>query len=238
MKSLVKKANSFISFDLPLEKAHITTQFANIHQRLQVQSPEWSTTATRQKLISEYWYTYVIGHFGSVFALPALLIIIISGGFTHLPRYLAGFMVAGLISFLVLYLAVYRHYFTAFYLPQLETIKEEYERKVIEQVEKCRQAQLSNFALTLVFYVYDKVSGGNMLQCNDHYAGLLTQLFGVDQGSLKKNLELILGKRKELSARKQTEIRNRFEEAYAFFESLQFPQGVLILKELASKFQH
>lgn len=237
-KSLVKKANSFISFDLPLEKAHIATQFASFHQKSQGHSPGWSTAATRQKLIAEYWYTYVIGHFAVLFALPMLVIMLVSGNLTQLPQYLSSVFMAGIISFLILYIVIYRHYFTSFYLPQVETVKEEYERKLVEQLEKCRQAQLSNFALTLVFYAYDKASGINMLQCNDHYAGLLMQLFGVDQGSLKKNLELILGKKKDLSARKQTEIRNRFDEAYAFFEQLQFSQGILILKELESKFHH
>jgi hypothetical protein len=238
MKSIVKKANSFISFDLPLDRGHIATQFVSIHQRHQLNTPGWSTTATRQKLIADYWYTHVIGHFSVLFALPAFVIIMVSGGFTHLPQYLASFFVVGLLSFLVLYVAIYRHYFTSFYLPQVETIKEEYEHKVVEQVEKCRQAQLSNFALTLVYYVYDKASGQNSLQCNDHYAGALTEMFGVDQGSLKKNLELILGKKKELSTRKQTEIHNRFQEAYALLEKLQFSKGVLILNELEAKFRH
>jgi hypothetical protein len=161
----------------------------------------------------------------------------VSGGFTHIPQYLASFFLAGVVCFLVLYVTLYRHYFTSFYLPEVETVKEEYERKTVEQLEKCRQAQLSNFALTLVFYAYDKASGENSLQCNDHYAGLLTQLFGVDQGSLKKNLELILGKRRELSVRKQTEIENRFKEAYGLLEKLQFSKGVLILKELEAKFK-
>lgn len=238
MKSLVKKAKSFISFDLPLEKAHIATQFVSIHQKHQEKTSGWSTAATRQILIADYWYTQVIGHFGILFALPALVIILVSGGFTHLPQYLTSFFISGLISFLVLYVAIYRHYFTSFYLPQVETVKEEYERKTVEQLEKCRQAQLSNFALTLIFYAYDKAGGEGSLQCNDHYAGLLTQLFGVDQGSLKKNLELILGKKKELSLRKQTEISNRFEEANTFLEKLQFSKGILILKELEAKFKH
>ena len=239
-QSIVKKASSFISFDLPLEKAHIASQFASFHIKSQEHSPEWSTTATRQKLIAEYWYTHVIGHFAVLFALPALVIIAISGGFTQLPQYLTSFFIGGLICFLVLYVAIYRHYFTSFYLPQVETVKEEYERKVSQQLEKCRQAQLSNFALSLVFYVFDKASGINVLQCNDHFARLQMKLFGVDHGSLKKNLELILGKKKDMTdkKRKQTEIRRQFEEAYAFFEELQFPQGALILKELESKFPH
>ena len=238
MKSIVKKAHSFISFDLPLEKAYIAAQFTNFHKKYQEHSPEWSTTATRQKLVAEYWYTHVVSHFAVLFAVPALVITVVSGGFSQLPYLLAGFFVAGLICFLVLYVALYRHYFTSFYLPQVETVKEEYERKVSEQLEKCRQAQLSNFTLTLVYYVFDKACGINALQCNDQFARLQMRLFGVDHGSIKKNLELILGRKKGLTERKQTEIRHRFEEAYAFFQELQFAQGALILKELETKFQH
>jgi hypothetical protein len=62
------------------------------------------------------------------------------------------------------------------------------------------------------------------------------KLYGVDKGSLKKNLELIFGKRKKLPPRKHTEIQNRFSEAYTFFEKLDFPKGIQLLKELESKF--
>jgi hypothetical protein len=89
-------------------------------------------------------------------------------------------------------------------LPRLETIKEAYERKQMEQLGKCRQAQLSNFALALIFYVFDKTSGMNTLQCNDQSAELLMKLFGVDHGSLKKNLGVIYGKKGKVSSRRQT----------------------------------
>ena len=78
----------------------------------------------------------------------------------------------------------------------------------------------------------------NNLQPNDQYAGILIRLYGVDQGSLKKNLELIFSnaaKRKSLTDRKITEIRNRFSEAYNFFEEMNFPEGISILKQLESK---
>ena len=118
MNNLMKKANSFIIFDLPLERAHISGQFAGFLKKSQIHSPEWSATATRQKLIAEYWYTYVIGHFAVLFELPLLVIILVSGSFTQLLQYLLGFFISGLISFLVLYLVIYRHYFTSFYLPR------------------------------------------------------------------------------------------------------------------------
>lgn len=132
------------------------------------------------------------------------------------------------------------HYWPNFYsdfLPKLETIKETYERKQHEQLEKCKRAQLSNPALVLIYYVFDKVSGMNSLQCKDQYAGLLTKLYGVDPGSLKKNLELIFGKKKNLSERKLTEIQNRFQEAQDFFEEMEFKEGLRILNELEQKFK-
>jgi hypothetical protein len=107
-----------------------------------------------------------------------------------------------------------------------------------EELKKCRQAQLSNFALTLVFYVWTRSAGINGITPNDQNAQLLQQLYGVDRGSLRNNLELISGtasKRKNLGERKLTEMRNRFEEAEAFFKQLNYPQGVSMLKELENK---
>ena len=75
------------------------------------------------------------------------------------------------------------------------------------------------------------------LQCNDQYAGLLTKLYGVDKGSLKKNLGLIYGRKKNLPQRKYTEIQNRFKEAYTFFEEIQFKDGLHILSQLEQKFR-
>ncbi len=62
------------------------------------------------------------------------------------------------------------------------------------------------------------------------------KLYGVDQGSLKKNLELIFTRKKNLTERKITEIQNRFQEAYNFFEEIQFKEGMRILDELEQKF--
>jgi hypothetical protein len=107
-----------------------------------------------------------------------------------------------------------------------------------EEAKKCRQAQLSNFALTLVFYVWTRSTGINGISPNDQYAQLLQQLYGVDRGSLRNNLELISGtsaKRKNLGERKLTEMRNRFDEAATFFRQLNYPQGVSLLKELEDK---
>jgi len=57
-------------------------------------------------------------------------------------------------------------------------------------------------------------------------------------GSIKKNLELLVisNKRKNLTERKRTELKNRFNEAYLFLEELGFKQGLLKLKELEMNF--
>jgi hypothetical protein len=236
MKDLVKRAKSFITFDFPLQTANISTQFANTHKKLQTEIPGWSTTATRQKLISHYWFTYVAGHYAIMLGFPALVIFIWQS-LAQSSFHLLSALIVGLLSYPVLYLFHYRPWFSSIFLPRLETVKEFYEQKQLEQLGKCRQAQLSNFALSLVFYVFDKTSGINTLQCNDQSAALLMKLYGVDKGSIKKNLELILGKKHRLLPRKCTEVQKRFDEAYTFFEDLHFTEGIKLLKELKSKFQ-
>ena len=170
-----------------------------------------------------------------LFSLSAVIVLVLNPklwGFS-----LPGFFVAGLIVIPVLFVS---HYCPSYYfdfLPKLEMVKESFEELRNIKMEKCRQAQLSNFALALVFYVIDKTSAINTLQCNDQSAALLMKLYGVDNGSMKKNLELILGKKRQLPPRKYTEIQNRFDEACAFFEDLQFTKGIQILRELEARFQ-
>lgn len=235
MKDLMQKVKSFVTFDFPLQASYINAKFAETHQKLQLEVPEWSTAATRQHLISNYWFTYVLGHFGLIFGLPTLVFFFVSGGFQDINGYLGSTLMVGLLSYFVLYLFHYRPTFCATFLPKLETAKDAYDRKQHDQFEKCRHAQLSNFALTLVFYVFEKSCGMNTLLCNDQSANLLMKLYGVDPGSLKKNLELIYGKKKYLLPRKQTEISKRFDEAIAFLDEIKFPKGVNILIELKKK---
>jgi len=234
MKELMQKVVSFITFEFALDRNCLSQQFAATHTAYQKNFPEWSTTATRQKVIFRYWFELVLSHFALLFGLPALLLLA-SNHFD--TRYLSIVFVAGILTYAVMLLFHYWPNFYSDFLPKLETIKEAYERKQHEQLEKCKRAQLSNPALVLIYYVFDKVGGINSLQCNDYYAQLLTKLFGVDQGSLKKNLELIIGKKQNLSERKLTEIRNQFEEAKTFFEEIQFKEGLRILNDLEQKFK-
>jgi hypothetical protein len=236
MKDIVQRMKSFITFDFPLQTVYISSQFADKHEKFQQEISGWSTVATRQMLISEFWFRYVAGHFGIVFGLPALVVYLFYGSLERAGFYLLGFFIAGLLSYVILYLFHYRPWFSAIFLPRLETVKEMYEQKQIAQLEKCRQAQLSNLSLTLVFYVLDKAAGMNQLQCTNACASLLMKLYGVDNGSLRKNLELIFTRKKSISERRSTEIRSRFSEAYVFLEELNFSKGIIILKELEAKF--
>ena len=234
MKDLMQEVVSFITFDFASDEGCLSKQFAATHASMQKNLPFWSTTSTRQKIVSRYWFELVLSHFVFLFGLAvALMQILFRASGLALPA----LFVAAIITFTVLFLFNYWPNFYSDFLPKLETIKETYERKQLEQLEKCKRAQLSNPALVLIYYVLDKVIGLNSLQCNDHYAALLMKLYGVDQGSLKKNLELIFGNKKNLSERKRTEIQNRFQEAQDFLEEIQFKDGLKILHDLEQKFK-
>jgi hypothetical protein len=237
MKGLVKQVKSLIIFDFPIQAEYISAQFARTHQQFQSDKPEWSTEATRQKLISHYWHSYVPRHFALLTGLPSVIVMLIHP-IVHSNFYMGSILIAELLSFGILYVFHYQPSFSAVFLPNLETVKEAFECKQMEKLEKCRQAQLSNFSLALFFYVIASTNNIDSIKCDDYSANLLMKLYGVDAGSLKKNLELIFGtrKRKNLSDRKLTEIRNRFSETYAFLEGLGYNKGIQKLKELETTF--
>jgi hypothetical protein len=113
---------------------------------------------------------------------------------------------------------------------QKELVKEQQ-----EAIKKCRQTQLSNFALTLVYYVLAELAGIKSVDSTEETAHLLQKLYGVDPGSIRANLELICGtgsKRKGLTERKITETRNRFAEATQFFKEMKCADGIKILNRL------
>lgn len=237
MREMIMKVVFFMTFEPQLQMTHINTEFTETLQRIQSESQHLSTAATRQRLIAKYWYTHVSRHYAYLLALPLVFTSVISLQLNQPAKfYLVGVFIAGSLSYVLMYLFVYRPQYISIFLPRLESVKESFDRKQIEQLEKCKQAQLSNLALTFVIYAFDKTSGMNSLQCNDQTAAHLTHLFGVDQGSLKKNLELIYGKKKDLPPRKLTEIANRLDEAITFFESINFPKGIAILQDWKKKY--
>ncbi len=88
MKDLMKKVGSFITFDFPLNRDYISEQFAATHVLDVKRIPQWSTNATRHKVIANYWFVHVLGHFVFLFSLTALLVyftLLISTAFIYLP---------------------------------------------------------------------------------------------------------------------------------------------------------
>ncbi|MEP7277418.1 MAG: hypothetical protein ABI813_02135 [Bacteroidota bacterium] len=237
MKDTVRKLGSFLTFEYPLQIANISAQFFSIQLKQQIEIPGWGATATRQKLISDYWFIHVARHFALMFGFSTGISLGIHGSFEN--QYLLSVLVAGILCYPVLYFFHYRPYFSATFLPRLETIKEAYERRELEQMEKCRKAQLPNPTLIMIHYAIDKASGINAMQLNERFAGCLTKLYGVDPRSLKSSMDMLLGssiKRKDLKGRGRTEISNRFTEAYQFFEELGFPKAIEILRSLETTF--
>jgi hypothetical protein len=162
-----------MTFDLPLETGYIATVFTEIHAQHQKEIPQWSTNVTRQKMIAQYWFSHVFQHFLLMLIFPVMVTILLYRHFS--PAYLVIILLTGIFSFLVLLLFNYWPDFSSHFLPKLETAKESYERKQLEHLEKCRQLQLSNLALALVFYVFYKIISINSLQSSDPYAGLLVK---------------------------------------------------------------
>jgi hypothetical protein len=66
----------FLTFGLPLKTDHISAEFAAKHSRQQKEIPQWSTAATRQKMITEYWYGDVLRHFLMLSVVSTLLVLL------------------------------------------------------------------------------------------------------------------------------------------------------------------
>ncbi len=236
MNLFSKRVAGYLLFEQPLTNTWIDQEFISLHTTQLEQNEAWTTKVTRLKMIFLFWSKYVTSHWAAVFFISVLII---------LPAYpnlfytflLPSIIVNG-ITLAILTLFIYLPLFVNEFLPALENIRKKYEQAQHDNKEKCRKGQLSNLSLCLVFYILDKLCNEGKLQPNDQYAALLTQLSGVDQGSLNKNLELIYPdktKRNQWTGRKRTEIRNRFQEAYNFFESLTLYNATPLLYALEQK---
>jgi hypothetical protein len=273
MKENLMRVKSLLLFELPLNYNYVSSQFTTQHQRQILKFPSWSLHATKKQIISRYWFNDVIFHFAILFGLAALSTIIVTGRMDL--SFIPASMLAGTIAFVVLLVINYWPTYYLDFLPKLDCLIDEQERKeqlclqqqllkelqekfaneynqiagqreelakqkerlefLQKEIVKCRKAQLHTLSLALIFYVFDKTSGLNSLQCNDQYASLLTRLLGKDQGGIKDSLQLITYKKQELTPRLRTEIQNRFAEAYSFFEELGFEEGIRLLKKMEQK---
>jgi hypothetical protein len=77
MKDLMQKVMSFVTFEFALDRNCLAQQFSATHTWQQKDIPYWSTKATRQKIISRYWFELVLGHFAFLISTGVLLLLII-----------------------------------------------------------------------------------------------------------------------------------------------------------------
>jgi hypothetical protein len=66
MKEMMRKVKSFITFDFPIQSDFISAQFASTHTNYQKQYKYWSLSATRRKVIADFWYRQVLIHHGTI----------------------------------------------------------------------------------------------------------------------------------------------------------------------------
>jgi len=191
--------------------------------------------STRWMLISDYWFSKVPLHFAAIFLMALFSLTLFAP--TNLFHSIA-IPVSMLITFPVLILSLYLPQFTGVSLPELYKTQQAELSARSSDLEKCRKAQLPNVTLVLIWYVLDKTSGIKSISNSDEHTQLLTELYGIDQRSIKKSIDLFFGSaihRSKLKGRARTEIENRFSEARAFFQQLSFKKGMALLDELETK---
>ena len=235
MNGIVKVIKSFLQFDLPLQVEVISNQFAITHESYQKQFAHWSFTATRKKLIANFWLRFVLYHYFVILGLAAVIIL----PFT--PNW-SGFQISvvlgGGISFLTLILFHYGPVYYSEFLPKLDTVIAEQEslKLIAGEIRKCKRTQFSIPALTIIFYVFSKTSNIPMLPSNESSAELLNCLYGADKDKLKQNLSRLY-KVAKLSPKERAEMLKGIEASRSFFDALSLPQAVTILDQLEVKIQ-
>lgn len=236
MKDIVSKVKSFVTFELPVQPAYVHAKFASLHERFQTEDPNWSTAATRQKLISLYWLRKVPIHFAAILVI-SFIALSVFGELSLTDKLIVNLFVASFSSFLVLLGFHYKPGYMNNYLPHVENAIAIYEERQKEKMQKCKQAQLPNFSLSLLFFVFAQMNGIEILRNDEKFSTLLMKICGIDPGSIKKNLDLLISPSSlsKVSDRKMTEIRNRFDEVYFILIELRLEDAVHYLKKIEAR---
>lgn len=227
MIDLMRKGFSFLSFDF--YELNVQRQFNDCSTAINFPANRWL-------LISHYWFKKVPLHFAAMVMLAWLSLTIINPGkLISLPVMIVSAVAVLMLQIFFLYLPL----FMRFFLPAMYALQQKEINERIYETEKCKKAQLPNTTLVLIWYAWNKATVLDLPKNDNNYTELLTQLFGVDQRSIKSTIDLFWGsaqKRSKLQGRARTEIENRFSEAYNFCEALGYENGVAYLKELELKF--
>ena len=233
MKDNVKMIRSFILFDLPLKVDVISTQFAATHDNYHKQYAHWSFTATRKKLISNFWLRLVLYHYLIILGLAAVIVFPFTENWNG---YLLSIFPGGIISLFILILFHYGPVYYSDFLPKLDTVIAEQEslRVIHEEVKKCKRLQFSIPTLAIIFYVFSKASNMPLVPSNDRSAELLNCLYGADKDKLKQNLSRLY-KVSKLSPKERAEMQKGIDTSRTFFEALSLVQARVILDQLELK---
>jgi hypothetical protein len=125
MKKIFVSVKNFLIFDLPFSKNHIAELFLTIHDSHQKQSPYWNFSATRKKVIADYWFKQVVTHYTAIIII-AIAVSLISGiSLQFLPL---SILLNGLVSLLVMTAFNYWPNYYSDFLPKLDTIIAEQEK--------------------------------------------------------------------------------------------------------------
>lgn len=235
MKEIVSRINSFLVFNVVSNASQIRESFLQIHANYQEQFPHWSLLATRKKVISKFWFREVLLHFGSVIVLSCLLVLML---YRHWPFTLAAVFIAAIVSFAALLAFNYIPGFYNNFLPMLDTIIAEQEKNIATESEtrKCKRTQFSIPTLTIIIYVFAKLSKISLPAANDRSAELLNQFTGSDKDKLKQNLSRLV-KISHLSPKERAEMLKGIEVSRGFFKGLDAPAAKQYLDELEIKLQ-
>lgn len=216
----LKRLISVMIFDLPLSPNYISTKFSQLHEFHQVLDQHWPFQATRSKMAAEYWFRHVLASFVAILTGGALVSTLFV---SDLSLILPALVFVGSIVFLTLTGIIYYPAYKFTFLPYLDTVISKEQSRLIkvkeEPTKRCKSTQFSIPTLTVIFYIFCKISKTTALEANDQSAALLNQLFGVTNKSLKDNLAR-LQRPGKVSDRERAEMRKAVEEAETFFTTL------------------
>lgn len=239
MKKFLTGRFNILSFDFVLQYEYIEQSFLKIHQKEEQRYLRWSTTASVKKVIFHYWYHEVLKHFITLLGTASMFCLSVAELKNNFDSFhLIAYPVFGCIIFFILLFIYYAPFFYNDFLPKLQSIALEYNGKQSAQLEKCKQVQYSNLALILIFYSWNKTSDLNALHSSEGLSITLMKLYGIDNGSIKKNLELLINKHSTFTSRKLKEIEKGFEEAFSFFQALEYQKGISVLKAFEMKIKN
>lgn len=121
------RMKSLVLFELPFDYNEVCLQFTTQHQRQLLRFPTWSFAGTKKQIISRYWFNDVILNYFILFGLALLSTIIFTGriDFNLLPASL----LAGFIGFIVIFITNYWPSYYIDFLPKLDTLIEQFQRK-------------------------------------------------------------------------------------------------------------